>query len=131
MIIKKHPKVFCLVQIKVLCLVGLGLALYQKLAQITSTTPQPLLVFSSIYFVMGFSVYCLQSKVVIYDIDGDQLKETTSFSTNGVVTSVKFSPDNNFIACCTDKKQVKIVLTSDFKVCIYDMSALKNDIEYF
>ena len=74
-------------------------------------------------FFDEFFHYCLQSKVVIYDIDGDQLKETTSFSTNGIVTSVKFSPDNNFIACCTDKKQVKIVLTADFKVCIYDISA--------
>ena len=61
--------------------------------------------------------------MVIYDIDGDQLKETTSFSTNGIVTCVKFSPDNNFIACCTDKKQVKIVLTADFKVYIYDIPA--------
>lgn len=54
-------------------------------------------------------------KVVIYDIEGDQLRENCSFPCMGTVTDVKFSPDDKFIASCTDKKQVKIVLTSDFK----------------
>ena len=107
-------------------LVWFSLALYQNLAQVTSSPfYRSSLCSALMYFVVRFSTYCLQSKVVIYDIEGDQLKETTSFSTNGVVTSVKFSPDNKFIACCTDKKQVKIVLAEDFKVCIFDMSALK------
>jgi len=54
-------------------------------------------------------------RVVIYDIEGDQLKESCSFQTNGAVTDVRFSPDSKYLACCTGKKQVKIVLTSDFK----------------
>ena len=54
--------------------------------------------------------------MIIYDIEGDQLKETGSFPTNGNVTGVKFSPDNQYVAISSGRKQVKIVCTSDFKV---------------
>jgi len=56
-----------------------------------------------------------ESKVVVYDIEGDQLKETSSFPSNGSVTGISFSPSKEYVAVCTSKKQVKIVLTSDFK----------------
>uniref|UniRef100_T2MIR7 WD repeat-containing protein 1 n=1 Tax=Hydra vulgaris TaxID=6087 RepID=T2MIR7_HYDVU len=56
-----------------------------------------------------------ESKVVIYDIIGSELKQHSDFPTNGNVTCIQFSPDNKFLAISTGKKQVKVVLTSDFK----------------
>jgi len=55
------------------------------------------------------------AKVIVYDIEGDQLKETSTFPCNGNVTDIKFSPDNQYVAIASGKKQVKIVCTSDFK----------------
>lgn len=56
-----------------------------------------------------------ESKVMVYDIKGDQLEEYGYFPTNGRVTDIKFSPDNQYVAIASAKKQVKIIQTSDFK----------------
>jgi len=61
-----------------------------------------------------------ESKVVIYNIVGDKLvkgekDDRIEIPTNGNVTDLKFSPDEQYLAICTGKKQVKVVLTSDFK----------------
>lgn len=56
------------------------------------------------------------NKVVMYDIVGDKLEENGSIPTNGDVTDVQFSPDNQYLGLCTGKKQVKAVLTSDYAV---------------
>lgn len=58
------------------------------------------------------------SKVFLYDIEGDQLKEVDSFPMSGNTTELKFSPNNALLAACSGKKQVKIVETSDFKVSV-------------
>jgi len=55
------------------------------------------------------------NKVQVYNIVGDALEQSGSFPTNGRVTDIKFSFDSEFVAISTTKKQVKIVLTSDFK----------------
>jgi len=56
-----------------------------------------------------------ESKVLVYDIKGDSLEQCGSFSTNGRVTDIKFSGDNQYVAISTAKKQVKVIQTSDFK----------------
>lgn len=61
-----------------------------------------------------------ESKVIIYSIVGDKLvkgekDERIEIPTNGNVTDLKFSPDDKYLAICTGKKQVKVMLTSDFK----------------
>lgn len=55
------------------------------------------------------------NKINVFDINGDELKECGSFSSNGRVTDIKFSPDNKYVVICTAKKQVKLIHTSDFK----------------
>jgi len=55
------------------------------------------------------------SKVILYDIEGDKLKESGSIPTNGKVTDLKFSPDEKSLAMCTGNKQVKVVSTSDYE----------------
>jgi len=54
-------------------------------------------------------------KVVLYNIVGDKLEEAGSIPTNGNATDLKFSPDEKYLAMCTGKKQVKVVLTSDYE----------------
>jgi WD40 repeat protein len=56
-----------------------------------------------------------ESKVRMYHVGDNQLKEYESFPTNGNVTDVKFSPDGFYVACSTGKKQVKIVSANDTK----------------
>jgi len=55
------------------------------------------------------------SKVRIYNLSNTDLKESELFPCNGNVTDVKFSPDGFMIACCTGKKQVKVVSANDVK----------------
>lgn len=71
-----------------------------------------------IYFFSDecFLFSTFQSKVILYDIEGDKLKESGSIPTNGKVTDLKFSPDEKSLAMCTGNKQVKVVSTSDYEV---------------
>jgi len=63
------------------------------------------------------------SKVYLYDIENQQLKEAGSIPTNGNVTDLKFSPDSSLLAMSTGKKQVKVVETENIeKICV-DQSA--------